>query len=96
MLGYLNNLTFRKWAKIALSVWAGFVALFAFVILYLFVSGGPPPQAEQQGVLWFYVRHWLAGVFIFPVYILVVSAIVWIVVRIAGSTRKFGAQSPRR
>ena len=80
--GYLKALTFGRWTKIAAGVWLAFVVFFGLVILSLFLSVGPPPQAEQQGVLWFYVRHWLAGVVIFPVYILVFSAIVWVVVRI--------------
>jgi uncharacterized membrane protein AbrB (regulator of aidB expression) len=61
---------------------------FALVLLYLFVSVGPPLQAEQQGMLWFYLRHWLAGVLIFPVYILALSGLGWFLARIAGSSRK--------
>jgi heme/copper-type cytochrome/quinol oxidase subunit 2 len=71
-----------------LWAWAAFVVFFGLLMLYFFFSVGPPPQAEQQGVLWFYVRHWLAGVVIFPVYILVFAAIVWVVARLASGARK--------
>ena len=94
MIGHLKSLTFRRWTKVALWVWTAFVVFFALLMLYLFVFVGPPPQAEQQGVLWFYVRHWLAGVLIFPVYILVFSAVVWCVLRIAGRLHKNEMQRP--
>ena len=96
MIGHLTRLTLRQWTKVALWVWAAFVVFFALLILYLFVAAGPPPHAEHQGVLWYYVRHWLAGVLIFPVYILVFGAIVWFVVRIASSLRKNDVQHPAR
>lgn len=94
MIGRLRRLTFRRWTKVAFSAWAAFVVFFALLMLYLFVSVGPPPQAKQQGVLWFYVRHWLAGVLIFPVYILIFGAIVWLVVRIGSNFRRNRVQHP--
>jgi hypothetical protein len=93
MIGHLRRLTFRRWTNVALWVWGAFVVFFALLMLYLFVSAGPPPEAEQQGVLWFYVRHWLAGVLILPVYILVSGGCV---VRIASRLRKSGVQHPVR
>ena len=92
MIRRLRRLTFRRWTKVAFWVWAAFVVFFAILMLYFFVSVGPPPQAEQQGVLWFYVRHWLAGALIFPVYILIFGAIVWLTVRIGSNFRRNGVQ----
>lgn len=88
MISLLKRLTFRRWTKLALWTWVSFVVFFALLMLYLFVLVGPPPQAYEQGVLWFYVRHWLAGVLIFPVYIVIFSAVVWCVIRIASGLGK--------
>lgn len=84
----LRTLTFRQSAKVALWSWCAFTVLFAVLMLFFYVAVGPPPQAKVQGVSWFYVRHWMAGVAIFPVYILVFSTAAWAVVRVIGRSSK--------
>lgn len=55
---------------------------------FFYEAVGPPPQARVQGVLWFYARHWLTGVVIFPVYIFVFSATVWAIARSVARSHK--------